>query len=90
MTHVSAIRFSATGINPNPIDVRVKLRLPAGAEFASVMHRNPIGVPFGSQRIADVVNLTETSGPHAHCFLASQPAPGAEARAQKPGHLLQD
>jgi len=47
-------------------------------------------LPYGAQLLADIVNRTETSMPQAHCFLASQLALEAEARAQKLGHLRQD
>ncbi len=47
-------------------------------------------LPYGRQLIADIVNRTETAMPQAHCFLASQLALEAEAKAQKLGYLRQD
>jgi len=47
-------------------------------------------LPYGSQLIADIVNRTETAMPQAHCFLASQLALEAEAKAQRLGYLRQD
>jgi len=47
-------------------------------------------LPYGSQLLADIVNRTETSMPQAHCFLASQLALEAQAKAHKLGHLRQD
>lgn len=44
-------------------------------------------LPYGRQLIADILNRTETAMPQAHCFLASQLALEAEARAYKLGHL---
>ncbi len=42
---------------------------------------------YGKQLIADILNRTETAMPQAHCFLASQLALEAEARATRLGHL---
>ena len=47
-------------------------------------------LPYGRQLIADIVNRTETAMPQAHCFLASQLALEAEAKATKLGHLRKD
>lgn len=44
-------------------------------------------LPYGQQLIADILNRTETAMPQAHCFLASQLALEAQARAQRLGHL---
>jgi predicted dehydrogenase len=44
-------------------------------------------LPYGRQLIADIVNRTETAMPQAHCFLASQLALEAEAKAQRLGYL---
>jgi predicted dehydrogenase len=42
---------------------------------------------YGQQLIADIVNRTETAMTQAHCFLASQIALEAEAKAQRMGYL---
>ena len=47
-------------------------------------------LPYGRQLIADILNRTETAMPQAHCFLASQLALEAEAKAQKLGYLRHD
>jgi len=47
-------------------------------------------LPYGRQLIADVVNRTETAMPQAHCFLSSQLALEAEAKAQRLGYLRRD
>jgi predicted dehydrogenase len=47
-------------------------------------------LPYGRKLIADILNRTETAMPQAHCFLASQLALEAEAKAQKLGHLRKD
>ncbi|HEV8677136.1 MAG TPA: Gfo/Idh/MocA family oxidoreductase [Methylomirabilota bacterium] len=44
-------------------------------------------LPYGRQLVADVVNRTETAMTQAHCFLASQLALEAEAKAVRLGHL---
>ena len=44
-------------------------------------------LPYGRQLVADIVNRTETAMPQAHCFLASQLALEAQARARKLGYL---
>ncbi len=46
-----------------------------------------VALPYGQQLIADVLNRTETALPQGHCFLASQLALEAEARAARLGHL---
>lgn len=43
--------------------------------------------PYGRQLLFDIVNRTETAMPQAHCFLASQLALEAEAKAQRLGYL---
>ena len=47
-------------------------------------------LPYGSQLVADILNRTETAMPQAHCFLASQLALEAEAKAQRLGYLSQN
>ncbi|CAG0947985.1 scyllo-inositol 2-dehydrogenase (NADP(+)) IolW [Anaerolineae bacterium] len=47
-------------------------------------------LPYGHQLIADVLNRTETAMPQTHCFLASQLALEAEAKAQKLGYLRKE
>jgi len=47
-------------------------------------------LPYGRQLIADVVNRTQTAMPQAHCFLSSQLALEAEAKAQRLGYLRKD
>jgi predicted dehydrogenase len=44
-------------------------------------------LPYGRQLVADIVGRTETAMAQAHCFLASQLALEAEARAVRLGHL---
>jgi predicted dehydrogenase len=44
-------------------------------------------LPYGQQLIFDILNRTETAMSQEHCFLASQLALEAEARAQRLGHL---
>lgn len=44
-------------------------------------------LPYGPNLVADVLHRTETAMPQAHCFLASQLALEAEAKAQRLGHL---
>ncbi|MBA3517385.1 MAG: gfo/Idh/MocA family oxidoreductase, partial [Rhizobiales bacterium] len=53
------------------------------ADANGVQHIDCSGVelPYGRQLIYDVVNRTETAMPQAHCFLASQLALEAEAKA---------
>ena len=46
-----------------------------------------VDLPYGRQLIADVLNRTETAMPQVHCFLASQLALEAEARAARLGYL---
>ena len=43
-------------------------------------------LPYGPNLIADVLNRTETAMPQAHCFLASQLALEAEAKATRLGN----
>lgn len=45
-------------------------------------------LPYGKQLIADIVNRTDTALPQAQCFLASQLALEAEAKAQKIGNFI--
>ncbi|RPJ87420.1 MAG: gfo/Idh/MocA family oxidoreductase [Acidobacteria bacterium] len=44
-------------------------------------------LPYGQQLVDDVLNRTETAMTQAHCFLASQLALEAEAKAARLGHL---
>lgn len=46
-----------------------------------------VALTYGRQLIEDIRNRTETAMSHAHCFLASELALEAEARAIKLGHL---
>ena len=46
-----------------------------------------VPLPYGQLLIADVLRRTETAMPQVHCFLASQLALEAEARAARLGHL---
>ena len=46
-----------------------------------------VELPYGKQLIADILNRTETAMPQAHCFLASQLALEAEAKAARLGNL---
>jgi len=43
--------------------------------------------PYGKQLIADILNRTETAMQQEHCYLASQLALEAEAKAARLGHL---
>ena len=47
-------------------------------------------LPYGRQLIGDVVNRTETAMLQSHCFLTSQLALEAEAKAQRLGYLRHD
>lgn len=47
-------------------------------------------LPYGKQLVADILNRTDTALPQALCFLASQLALEAEAKAQRMGHLRHD
>jgi predicted dehydrogenase len=47
-------------------------------------------LPYGRQLISDVLNRTETAMSQAHCFLASELALIAEARAARLGYLRND
>jgi len=47
-------------------------------------------LPYGRQLLFDVIHRTETAMPQAHCFLASQLALEAEAKAQRLGYLPHD
>jgi predicted dehydrogenase len=51
------------------------------------MDCNQHPLPYGEQLVADILNRTEVAMPQAHCFLASQLALEAEAKAHKLGHL---
>ncbi len=51
---------------------------------------NQVDLPFGRQLVHDVIHRTETALPQAHCFLASQLALEAEARATRVGYLRHD
>jgi hypothetical protein len=44
-------------------------------------------LPYGRQLLYDIVNRTETAMTQAHCFLASELALVAEARATRLGNL---
>lgn len=44
-------------------------------------------LPYGRQLIADILERSETAMPQAHCFLASQLALEAEAKATRLGNL---
>jgi predicted dehydrogenase len=44
-------------------------------------------LPYGRQLISDIVNRTETAMSQAHCFLASEVALQAQARARRLGNL---
>ena len=46
-----------------------------------------VELPYGRQLIADILHRTETAMTHAHCFLASQLALEAEAKATRLGNL---
>ncbi len=46
-----------------------------------------VALTYGRQLIEDIRNRTETAMTHAHCFLASELALEAEARAARLGHL---
>lgn len=45
-------------------------------------------LPYGRQLLHDILHRTETAMPQARCFLASELALQAEARAARLGHLL--
>ena len=51
------------------------------------MDCSQVELPYGRQLIADILNRTETAMPQAHCFLASQLALEAEAKAARLGNL---
>ncbi|MCS6846362.1 MAG: Gfo/Idh/MocA family oxidoreductase [Anaerolineae bacterium] len=44
---------------------------------------NDVELPYGRQLVYDVLNRTETAMTHAHCFLASELALLAQAKAQR-------
>lgn len=44
-------------------------------------------LPYASQLIHDIIHRTETAMPQAHCFLASELALKAQAKATRLGHL---
>jgi predicted dehydrogenase len=46
-----------------------------------------VALPYGRQLVEDIRNRTETAMSHAHCFLASELALEAEAKATRLGHL---
>ncbi len=46
-----------------------------------------VALNYGRQLIADIRNRTETAMSHAHCFLTSELALEAEAKAARLGHL---
>jgi len=48
---------------------------------------NQVELPYGRQLVADILNRTETAMPQEHCFLASQLALEAEAKATRLGNL---
>jgi len=51
------------------------------------MDCSQVELPYGKQLIADILNRTETAMQQKHCYLASQLALEAEAKAAKLGHL---
>jgi uncharacterized protein YfeS len=51
------------------------------------MDCSQVELPYGKQLIADILNRTETAMQQEHCYLASQLALEAEAKATKLGHL---
>jgi predicted dehydrogenase len=51
------------------------------------MDCSQVELPYGKQLIADILNRTETAMQQEHCYLASQLALEAEAKAAKLGHL---
>lgn len=44
-------------------------------------------LPYGRQLVDDIINRTETAMPQAHCFLASELALTAQAKAARLGYL---
>src|SRR5512137_168561 len=46
-----------------------------------------VELPYGKQLISDILNRTETAMPQEHCYLASQLALEAEAKATRLGNL---
>jgi predicted dehydrogenase len=46
-----------------------------------------VELPYGKQLISDILNRTETAMPQEHCYLASQLALEAEAKAARLGNL---
>ena len=46
-----------------------------------------VALTYGRQLIEDIRNRTENAMTHAHCFLASELALEAEAKAARLGHL---
>ncbi|MDH7487317.1 MAG: Gfo/Idh/MocA family oxidoreductase [Anaerolineae bacterium] len=67
---------------------------PGGDHLFLVDHRGiqridcrDVALPYGRQLIEDIRNRTETAMTHAHCFLASQLALEAEAKAARLGYL---
>jgi predicted dehydrogenase len=68
---------------------------PGGDHLFLVDHRgiqrldcSAVALPYGQQLIADIRNRTETAMTHAHCFLVSELALEAEARAARLGNLI--
>jgi len=51
------------------------------------MDCSQVELPYGKQLIADILNRTETAMQQEHCYLASQLALEAEAKAARLGHL---
>jgi len=51
------------------------------------MDCSQVELPYGKQLIADILNRTETAMQQEHCYLASQLALEAEAKAAKLGNL---
>ena len=51
------------------------------------MDCNKVELPYGKQLISDILNRTETAMPQEHCYLASQLALEAEAKAARLGNL---
>jgi len=47
-----------------------------------------VHLPYGQRLIDDMLNRTDTAMPQAHCFLATELALHAEARAHRLGNLL--
>ncbi len=54
-----------------------------GVRYLDCSHHD---LPYGPNLVADVLNRTETAMPQAHCFLASQLALEAEAKATRLGN----